>query len=341
MQPERHRVVEDRVHGQGEEGHEAEKDERDLNQHDGNLPERAHGAHRRRKSERCVVINQYQRDGEKYEPEPPARREAVHEGVRLEAKILYAEAEENNLGVKAKNARWTRWFTCSLCEQDYHGVVACALGWACWKTYEGRLETDVTRRMAMSLLGSGLYRAKHYEDALSVGEAELAILQRVGAPENHVLAAQSNLASTYEKAGRVDEALSLRKEVYSKRLKRSGEEDISTIIAANNYGESLVNLGRYHEAKSLLRKTLPVARRVLGEGNETTLRLRARCAMALYEDPAATLDALREAVTTLEETERIARRVLGGAHPITVVLAGNIPKARAKLRAREAPPTNG
>ena len=31
-----------------------------------------------------------------------------------------------------------RWTTCGLCEQRYHGVVACALGWACWKTYVGR-----------------------------------------------------------------------------------------------------------------------------------------------------------------------------------------------------------
>ena len=28
-----------------------------------------------------------------------------------------------------------------MCEQEYHGVVACALGWACWKTYVGRPET--------------------------------------------------------------------------------------------------------------------------------------------------------------------------------------------------------
>ena len=25
---------------------------------------------------------------------------------------------------------WDRWHTCGLCEQPYHGVVACALGWA-------------------------------------------------------------------------------------------------------------------------------------------------------------------------------------------------------------------
>ena len=51
-----------------------------------------------------------------------------------QAKILLAEAEENNLDDKVKNARFDRWHMCSLCEQEYHGVVNCALGWACWKT---------------------------------------------------------------------------------------------------------------------------------------------------------------------------------------------------------------
>ena len=44
---------------------------------------------------------------------------------------LIAEAEENNLD---DAQRWSRWHSCGLCEQDYHGVVRCALGWACWKT---------------------------------------------------------------------------------------------------------------------------------------------------------------------------------------------------------------
>ena len=47
-----------------------------------------------------------------------------------QAKILVAEAEENNLEIQPK---WERWHACSLCEQNYNGVVACALGWACWK----------------------------------------------------------------------------------------------------------------------------------------------------------------------------------------------------------------
>jgi len=51
-----------------------------------------------------------------------------------QAKILVAEAEENNLDDKM-NERFNRWHTCGLCKQEYHGVVQCALGWACWQTY--------------------------------------------------------------------------------------------------------------------------------------------------------------------------------------------------------------
>ena len=58
VQPERHGVIEDRMHGQSEECHEAEEDERDLKQHDGDLPERSHGAHRRRESESRVVVHE-------------------------------------------------------------------------------------------------------------------------------------------------------------------------------------------------------------------------------------------------------------------------------------------
>ena len=60
-------------------------------------------------------------------------------------------------------------------------------------------------------------------------------------------------------------------------------------------------------------------------------------AVALYKDPAATLDDLREAVTTLEDVERIARRVLGGAHPLVKSIVLYLRKARAALCARETP----
>ena len=109
--------------------------------------------------------------------------------------------------------------------------------------------------------------------------------------------------------------------------------------AAHNYAESLSHLKRYEETRALLRKTIPVARRVLGEGHKLTLMMRWYYAAALCEDPGAALKDLREAVATLEETERTARRVLGGAHPDVVSIEGNLQRARAVLRARETPST--
>ena len=116
-----------------------------------------------------------------------------------------------------------------------------------------------------------------------------------------------------------------------------GNESRETLRAANNYALSLINLQRYAEAKALLRKTVPVARRVCRDCDENTLRLRWNYARALYED-GATLDDPdhREAVTTLEDTARTARRVLGGEHPLTVDIDACLRHARAVLRAREA-----
>jgi len=252
-----------------------------------------------------------------------------------QAQILFAEAEENNLDAKVMTKRWRRWDTCSLCEQDYHGVVRCALGWACWKTYVGRPETDWPRCLAMQQLGNGLDAAKHHEDALPVREAELAMKRRLGVPEENLLGTQSNLAITYNQLGRDEEALSMKQDMYSRRLELNGEEHESTLIAAQNYAASLISLKRFEEAKSLLSKATPVARRALGEDHIRTLELSWSYAMALYEDDAATLGDLNEAVTTLEDTKRIARRVLGGEHPTTEGIEKSIQCARAALAARD------
>ena len=110
-------------------------------------------------------------------------------------------------------------------------------------------------------------------------------------------------------------------------------------IAANNYASSLRGLSRFKEAKTLLRRTLPAAQRVLNEGNEIPLRMRLNYARALYKDDGATLDDLRLAVTMLEEIERTSRRVRGSAHPETNQTGLHLRDAQAALRARETPST--
>ena len=204
----------------------------------------------------------------------------------------------------------------------------------------GRPETDYARLDAMNQLGNGLFAASLHDEVLPVREAELSLRRRLGLPEEDVFVVQGNLAAAYQMVGRPESALQMYRDVYSGRLKLQGEEHDGTLLAANNYAHCLLCQRKCEEAKSLLRKTIPVARRVLGENHILTLKLRWKYAQSLYHDAAATLDDLREAVTTLEDAERIARRVFGGAHPLTLATEEGLRVARAVLRARDPPPSS-
>ena len=127
----------------------------------------------------------------------------------------------------------------------------------------------------------------------------------------------------------------MRRCAYSGNLSVFGTEHSKTVVEANNYACLLTELNRFEEAKSLLRKMIPVARRVLGEGNILTLKMRLTYARTHYKDAGVTLGDLREAVNTLEETERTARRVLGGTHPLTEDFEHDLRQSRAVLHAYE------
>ena len=86
---------------------------------------------------------------------------------------------------------------------------------------------------------------------------------------------------------------------------------------------------------------IPVARRVSGDDDDNTLKMRWNYAKALYINDSATLGDHSEAVETLEDVDRIARRVFGGAHPMTAKIEGDLQNARAALRAREATQPSG
>ena len=203
-----------------------------------------------------------------------------------------------------------------MCEQEYHGVVMCAIGWACWKTYVGRPEVDRARQMAMSLLGSGLSEADHHVDALSVQEAELSMMRRVGASEESILITQSNLATTYSKIGRFEEALRMDREVYAGFKSIFGNCDRRTLTAANNLVFQLLKQRKHAEAVSILREPLSHARRALGDDHEHTLQLSSLLADSLVSPGTSpTLDDLHEAIAMREDICKRSRRLLGESHP--------------------------
>ena len=108
------------------------------------------------------------------------------------------------------------------------------------------------------------------------------------------------------------------------------------VEACADEATDLLELRRFDEAKSLLRGTIPIARRVLGESDRITLQMRWNYAVALYKDDGATLNDLHEAVTMLEDTARVARRVFGGAHPTVANIEVSLRNSRLALRDREA-----
>ena len=257
-----------------------------------------------------------------------------------QAHVAVVEAERRRYDDNAFAVSWGRWFTCRLCEQNYHGVVRCALGWACWKTYVGRPEWDWARKGAMTQLANGLGEAEHHEDALAVHEAAFSMQRRIGAHPKLILISQNHLANSYARLGQSDEVLRMRRDVYSGHLRLDGEDNYHTLQAAYNYASSLIELAGKNqtsceEARSLIRKVIPISRRVLGEDHHLTLHLRKLYAFALYDDPSSTLDDYREAVATLEDVVPIARRVFGGAHPNTESIETNLRKARETLAFKE------
>ena len=68
--------------------------------------------------------------------------------------------------------------------------------------------------------------------------------------------------------------MGLRRDVYSGRLKLHGEEHENTLISALNYSAAFGVLKRFEEAKSLMLKMMPVARRVFGGNHELMLMMR-------------------------------------------------------------------
>ena len=133
--------------------------------------------------------------------------------------------------------------------------------------------------------------------------------------------------------GRLEHALQMDRDVYYGHLKLNGKEDENTLVTANNYASSLTDLRHFEEARPLLRKTMPVARRVLGENHEITISLTKTYARVLSDAPGATIHERVEAVRTLDEADRTARRVLGASHPLAVRIGRDLKKSRVAHKA--------
>ena len=120
-------------------------------------------------------------------------------------------------------------------------------------------------------------------------------MRRLGASVEDVFIAQGNLANSYQFLGRLEEAMSLRRDVYSGCLKLNGEVHEETLRAANNYslyenpGATLDDL---REAVTTLEDAERTMRRVFGGAHPTTVDIgeclqESRAALRARETPAS------------------------------------------------------
>ena len=238
-----------------------------------------------------------------------------------QAKILVAEAEEKDLDDDAVDERFKRWYTCSLCEQQYHGVVCHALGWACWKTYVGRPDDDFSRFDAMMELGNGLQAVGRYEEMLGVlgARSHVEEYHSALAPEMSVLRTKASFAICYKNLGRKEEALAMFREVYAEEKALYGIED-RALWTAVNLSSVMYELGRIEEARSFLSEHVGVARRELGPDHAVTLNLLENYALSIA-DTHKSIKEVCEAVEMLGSVMNARQRIFGNGHPDVVRVA--------------------
>ena len=242
-----------------------------------------------------------------------------------QAQLSVEEGETTN--ADDMSARWSKWTRCTICEQNYRGVVSCALGWACWRTYVQRPMEAPAKRAALTTLGSGLMDGDRAGEALTVFQAQLKHAYKEQ-DEESITAAKGNCAMCLSNLGRDAEAVVINRELYAQVRKASGLEDIDTLVAALTLAKSLRALSAFSEARALLREVVPIAMTSLGGDHGVTLELNSNFVRAMCMDLNATADQLKAAVDLAHSTHEAALRRYGDGHELTHLCRASLADAR-------------
>ena len=213
------------------------------------------------------------------------------------------------------------WFKCRLCEQNYHGTVAIALGWGSWKTYCSWSDWAWARTFAMENLGTALYRTEP-KVALAIVEILLArridigdVLLEGGTLAQDMCHLRGLIAGCLSKLGRHAECLALQREIWA-ACPRFGELvnygaaiDLACSLLRDDASSSI------SEAIELTRELIPLALEEYGPHGAVTNKLRHILALALCSLPRLSLDSMIEGEAILTDVIRVSARALGPEHP--------------------------
>ncbi len=172
-------------------------------------------------------------------------------------------------------------------------------GWALW---------------CMNELGDSRAQAVEYGKPLVADSERL-----LGADHPNTLTSRNNLASAYQAAGRVSEAIPLFERALADCERLLGADHPDTLTSRNNVAYSYQAAGRTAEAIPLHEQTLADCERLLGTDHPDTLTSRNNLAYD-YQQAGRTA----EAIPLYEQTLADCEGLLGADHPNTLTSRSNL-----------------
>ena len=157
------------------------------------------------------------------------------------------------------------------------------------------------------------------DEALTLQHGVEIIQSLMGSAHSDVLALQNNLATTYEKAGRLNEAITLFEQVLSDRIRILGDKHPDTLASRNNLAYAYQSIGCFTEAISQLQQVLADSTGLLGEDHPQTLTARNNLAYAYVSAGNSTI-----ATPIFEQILADSIRTLGEDHPHTLTSRNNL-----------------
>ena len=149
--------------------------------------------------------------------------------------------------------------------------------------------------------------------ALTLTESVTQAGDTLGPDHSDTLTSRNNLATAYQDAGKLDEAITLFEQTLEDSTRTMGPHHPDTLASRNNLATAYQVAGRLDEAITLHKQSLEACTRILGPNHPHTLTTRNNLAIA-YQD-AGRLD---EALALHQQNLEDRTRILGPHHPRTL-----------------------
>ena len=183
-------------------------------------------------------------------------------------------------------------------------------------------DEETLRRVAWLSDRCGVYLADQGRPDLAIAYLHRGLSLNeghLGPDHQNTLTARNNLASAYETAGRVGEAIDLFEQVVADRLRVVGPDDPDTLSSRHNLASAYQAAGRVEDAIDLYERVLADRLRMLDPDHPNTLASRHNLAYAYAANGRAA-----EAIDLYEQILGDRLRVLGPDHPDTLSSRQNL-----------------